>query len=688
MPASAQKKPIVASDLYRIAYIEAPRVSPDGRWIAYVHMTVDRMENGYKRSIWLAPTGGGKPIRLTRGSKDSQPRWSPDGSMLAFTSVRGDKPQVYLIRVGEPGGEARALTSMPNGATSPAWSPDGSQIAFLAGMNAEERAIEDSGEEEEPPADKFEAKQREERKEHQEKQRWDPRPLHRIPYREGTSFNDDRFAQVYVMPVDEGLTGDAAKPRRLTAVDANHDQPEWTPDGRYILTARTVDPEKDEPFRWMSLFRIRVKDGQNDQLTDETHSDNVPTPSPDGKRIAYVRVPVENMSAAQTRLTVMPSRGGKPRDLTLEFDRAVSAFEWSPDSSMLYFVAPSLGDTLVYRVPADGGEVEQVVSGHMETQYMHVGPDGGVAFAASTPMSPPELFWQPARSTRPRQLTSANKDFLDSVIVQKTQEMHFKSPSGVTLQGWYILPIGYEQGKKYPLAFNVHGGPHVMWSSSARSMWHEWQFHAASGYAVFYCNPRGADGYGQQFTDDLHAAWGDVAFDDLMAGIDALLKKGFVDEKRMALTGGSYGGYMTGWIVGHTNRFKCAVTQRGVYNLLSFYGTSDVPMLISNEYDVEPWEDPDLLWQHSPLAYAHKVRTPLLIIASENDYRVPIEQSEQLFAFIRRATNTPVELVRYPRDGHELSRSGEPDHRISRLKRMLGWFDKYCQPSRARKHRA
>lgn len=679
-----EKRPITIEDLYRIAYIEEPRVSPDGRWIAYVHLTVDKLENGYKRHIWLAPTDGGKPIQLTRGGKDSQPRWSPDGTLLAFTSARNDRPQVYVIPVGGTGGEARALTNMPNGAVGAAWSPDGTHIAFLAGMNAEERAREDRGEQEQPPADKFEAKQRKERKDRDEQQRWDPRPVWRIPYREGTAFRDDRYAQVYVMPVAEGLEGDEAKPRRLTDIDANHTPPEWTPDGKHILTSRAVDPTRDEPFRWHSLFRISVKDGAAEQLTDEVHTDVMPLPSPDGKWIAYARTPFKRMTDSHTRLAVIPARGGKPRDLTLKLDREPVAFVWAPDSKSILFAAGDQGDLEIYRVAPRGGAVEKVVSGRIEVQYLDAGPDGGVAFAASTPTSPPELFWQAPGADEPLRLTDANTKFLDEVIVQPTHELRYHAPDGQELQGWYILPVGYQEGRKYPLAFNIHGGPHVMWSPATRSMWHEWQLHAASGYVVFYANPRGSLGYGEKFAQDLHADWGNVAFTDLMAGVDALLEKGFVNEKRMAVTGGSYGGYMTAWIVGHTDRFKCAVSQRGVYNAISFYGTSDVPMLITNEYDIEPWEDPALLWEHSPLAHAHKIKTPLLLIHSENDYRVPIEQAEQLFAFVRRATDTPVKLVRFPRDGHELSRSGEPEHRVRRLKEMVAWFDAYCKPRRGR----
>jgi dipeptidyl aminopeptidase/acylaminoacyl peptidase len=335
------------------------------------------------------------------------------------------------------------------------------------------------------------------------------------------------------------------------------------------------------------------------------------------------------------------------------------------------------GDTPVLRFSVDDSSVETIATNLSASEELNVGPNGEITFTAGTPVNPGELYWLPAKSDTFTPITDFNRKFLDEVIVQETIEMRFANSQGQEIQGWYLLPVGYEEGKQYPLALNIHGGPHAMWSAGTRTMFHEWQLHSARGYAVFFCNPRGSDGYGESYLKALHGAWGDVAFDDVMAGVDAFLEKGFVDKSRMAVTGGSYGGYMTAWVVGHTDRFASAVTQRGVYNLTSFYGTSDVPSLISYEFDVEPWEDPELLWKHSPLAYAHKIKTPLLIIHSENDYRVPIEQGEQLFAFVRRSGGT-VEMWRYPRDGHELSRSGEPEHRASRLTKMVEWFDKHC----------
>jgi len=677
---ASAKQAITAEDLYKIVHVEDPRISPDGRWVAYVQVSVDKLENGYKRNLWLVGKDGSAPIQITRSGKDSQPRWSPDSKTLAFTSARDEKPQIYLMRIAEPGGEPRALTSLPNGANSPTWSPDGSHIAFLAGMNADGRAKEDRGEEDPKPVDKLDGKHRKERREHDETKRFDPCIVQRLPYRTGTSFITDHFQQIYVIPTAENPEKDAGKPHRLTDVDADHNPPQWTPDGEHVLTARMGDPSGDEPWRWSNLYRIRVADASSEQLTDETYSSFTPSASPDGNWIAYIRFPRERLSERIARLTIIPAAGGEPGDLNLAFDRNIDDFRWMPNSTGLIFTALDDGNIEICKVSLENGRIEKIVSGNQHVESFDIANDAGIAYIVSTPANPTELFWQDFSVDAPAQMTHVNERFLESVIVQETHEFRWKSPSGEDIQGWYLLPVNYQEGKQYPLVFNIHGGPHVMWGPGMKSMWHEWQFNAARGYVVFYANPRGADGYGEAFQMALHGAWGDVAYEDLMAGIDALLERGFVDPKRMAVSGGSYGGYMTAWIVGHSDRFASAAALRGVYNLLGFPGTTDIPSFIATEMGVEPWEDPMFLWKHSPLAYAHQIKTPLLIIHSENDYRVPISEGEQLFAFVRRSGGT-VKLVRYPREGHELSRSGEPEHRVSSLTHLIDWFDEYCMRS-------
>ncbi len=672
------KRPMQVDDLYHIITTEDPQISPDGHWVVYVRVTLDKDDNSYKRNLWISPIQGGKPRQITRSGKDSQPRWSPDGAHLAFVSARDGKPQIYLLPM-TVGGEARALTSMMNGATSPEWSPNGEYIAFLSAMNEEERANE--GIEQIPPADKHDAKARKERQDEKDRKKFDPMVITKIPYRVGTSYLTDRHEQIYIIRTAEGLTGEEAKPRRLTNLSGNHEAPQWSHDGNFIYTAHQADISKDEPFRNSAIYRIDVNTGEETRLTDDTHTAFSPKPSPNGKWLAFTRFPIEGRKSlfqSIDRIAIMPLDGGDVIDINLELDRSSVTTNWAIDGNTLIFSLNSEGNTPIYKADIVSGVVELLSAGVFKVTGADVSPSGDLVVCASTDVCPIELMRLPVGEHALIPLTTFNASWLDNVTVQSTHEIRYPSPSGLDIHGWYLLPVGYEEGKQYPLIVNIHGGPHIMWGAGEPSMFHEWQYQAANGYVVFSCNPRGADGYGESFQKSITRNWGQPAFEDIMAGVDTLIQKGLIDTTRMAVTGGSYGGYMTAWVVSHTDRFACAASQRGVYNLISFYGTSDVPSLITGEFDIDPWEDPTFLWEHSPLAYAHKIKTPLLIIHAENDFRVPIEQGEQLFAFVRRSGGT-VKLLRYPREGHEMSRSGEPEHRVHHLTEMMTWFDTYCK---------
>lgn len=696
-------RPITIEDLYRLYDIEELQFTPDGCYIAYVRSQPQRESNDYQRNIWLvARDGQTPPLQLTRGGKDRQPRWSPDGKTLAFvrTPQAGEssaRPQIYLLPVFAPGGEARPLTQAQNGASTPRWSPDGQWLAFLAPSTAEERAEEDEGSEPDEPVDALDRQHRQERAQQEERERLDPRIIERIPYRQGTSYLDGRSAQICVIATSEAGE-EAAKARRLTDSEAPYTALEWAADGQSLLTARSAYPERDEPFRTMALYRIALEDGEEMRLTPEIEADGLaysnfaPQATPDGSgRIAYLRIPRELSSRANVRLTVLPADGttdgtsayelcGAGKAGTLE--RSVEQFAWAADGESLHFSAGDRGDVGIYRVGVRVEGVagyEQVVAGRQQVLSFALAADGALAYGSCTPDVPPELYVQEPGEAAVRQLTQLHAAFLSEVEVRETHELRWRSADGLEIQGWYVLPIGYEEGQRYPLALNIHGGPHAMWGPSGRTMWHEWQCHAAAGYVVLFCNPRGSDGYGEAFRDGAHNAWGEKDMPDVMAGVDELLARGLIDEGRLAITGGSYGGFMTTWIIGHTTRFAAAVTQRGVYALPAFVGTTDVPSFIENEFGAWPWQDYEHLWERSPLRYAPRITTPTLIIHSENDYRVPLSEAEQLFLAIRKATDAPVRLLQFPRDGHELSRSGEPRHRVQRLQAMLEWFDRYCK---------
>ena len=300
-----------------------------------------------------------------------------------------------------------------------------------------------------------------------------------------------------------------------------------------------------------------------------------------------------------------------------------------------------------------------------------------LAFIAGTPDIPSDLYIRDDQNEEHR-LTNINESYLSNKDVRTPEELNFTAPDGQQVQGWLVRPPANDHASKPPLAVNIHGGPHTMWGPSFRTMWHEWQVLAHHGYAVFFCNPRGSEGYGKNFQTAIFNNWGYSDSPDILAGIDAVLASGEFDSTRICVTGGSYGGYMTAWLVSHDHRFSAAVAQRGVYNLTSLYGTSDAYELIEDGFEGRPAENLDRLARHSPLTYAHQIQTPLLLLHSEQDYRAPIADAEQMFSILRRL-GREVEFVRYPREGHELSRSGELKHRIDRLQRIVDWFDQYSQ---------
>ncbi|MCW5850534.1 MAG: S9 family peptidase [Anaerolineae bacterium] len=678
------KTPVVPEDIYQLGWPEDPRLSPDGRWVAYVRVSVDKAKNSYRRAIWLAAADGALPPRqFTSGQgSDHSPRWSPDGRRLAFVSNReGEKDQVYVMVVD--GGEARSLTCLETGARSPAWSPDGSQIACVARVSAEDREREDRGEKTAPPADKYEAEIRKVEDRRRREQSEDPRIALRLPYRTGTTFLDEKRNHIYVVPSDPDA--EDKTPRRLTTGDGNWGPPGWAPDGQSLVATRQLDPQQESLFLGRCLWSVPLAGGEPALLAGPPYSyagngpaagGDGPLTSPDGQWIATLRIPEEKATNRNTRLAVLPAAGGEARDLTIELDRSVMGFRWTPEGELLAAVEDR-GDLGLYRVGLDGA-AERVIWGRRIIQSFDTGPKGRVTFTASMPDNPGDVWMADTDGDEPvRPLTQLQAKYLAGRTVVIPEEIWYTAPDGLDIQGWIVYPTGFDPAGQYPLAVFIHGGPHTMWGPSFVSLWADWQSAVGRGYVVFFCNPRGSEGYGQAFQEALYDGWGEADYQDILSGIDTVVARGGIDSNRICVTGGSYGGFMTAWLISHDQRFRAAVAQRGVYHLMSFYGTSDAYELIENEFEGPPWERVEKLWRHSPLAYAHQIQTPLLILHAELDYRVPISDAEQLFALLRRLGRT-VELVRYPREGHELTRSGEPKHRIDHLTRILDWFDKYA----------
>lgn len=693
---------ITPESLYDLINLDDVRLSSDGTLAVFVRQTVDAATNGYKRNIWIKDLQSDLPAEpFTSGNKDGAPRFSPDGSRLAFASTRDDKAQVYVLNMR--GGEAHSIAAHANGVGGFEWSPDGKRIAYLVSVRADERTRED--EERQDGAknvereaqgqaaavkDPFVAKQDKERKAHEEALRFDPRAIRRMPYRTGTSFMEEKWSHIYIDDVPSDFSDEtphASKPVRVTEGEDSFDHPTWLPDGSGLISALSREIESPRWYMYTDVVRIgldKTAEGKPTRtltrLTQAGYSCYSPQVSPDGQWIAYERSLEDRPGHRIQSVAILPAQTQSadvaPVELTAELDRNVEIVRWHPKSTHLYFTLLKDGHVNLWRVAIGDKKIEQLTALNHDITSFDVDPTGRVVFAAATMQDPSALYVREVDGVV-HTLYKPNRNFLAAHELGEIERIQYPSDDYL-IEGWVLKPPQYEPGIKYPLVVEIHGGPHVQWTASFPSMFHEWQTLAHKGYMVFFCNPRGADGYGEKFMGANWKDWGPGPMRDVLRGVDELIARGDVDPERMAVTGGSYGGYLTAWIIGHDQRFKAAVAQRGVYNLISMRGTTDIPLFNDFESGFTPWENINSLWEQSPLAHVPNIHTPLLIEHSEQDYRVPMEQAEQLFQALV-LLKKPVELLRWPREGHEISRSGEPRHRMQRLQRMIEWFERYVR---------
>ncbi len=702
MTVATTTRPITIEDLTRIKLISDPRPSPDGTRVAYVVTAMDTEEDAYRSQIWLVPAGGDgedEPIRYTGGRNDSAPRWSPDGRRLAFVSKRGDgteggekeaKPQVWVLDTA--GGEARQVTKLKNGASDPVWSPDSARLACIARVGGaddrEDEAAPAVAAREDGGAGEGDDQRGKARKS-------DVKVITRIRYKADGIHRllvDEGHRHLFVVEVPEEWD-EPVEARQITSGEFDHGTPAWSPDGRTLAFAANRTPLPDRDFNnYTDIWTVPAEGGEPRKLTEGRGPSSAPAFSPDGATIAFFghTNPEPYRRYANTNLWAVPADGSAPpRNLTGGFDRSLTAGvgsdlragaaaqypQWTPDGAAVFVPAIERGAAHIYRVGVADGAVTRVVGGERGVLNFALTADGRrLVFAATDALGPNDLFACNADGSDERRLTRVNAELLGELRLSVPEHFVYTGVGGWEIDGWLMKPVDFEEGRQYPLVLEIHGGPA---SQYGWAFFHEFQLLAARGYGVLFTNPRGSTGKGAAFTVSNRSRWGEEDYGDLMAGVDAALARGWVDPARLGVAGGSFGGFMTAWIVGHTDRFKAAVTMRCVSNLLSFFGTSDIGFtFVEMQFETEPWDDVGKLLHYSPISYVKNMVTPLLILHSEEDYRCPIEQGEQLFIALKKL-GRETEFVRFPDEDHNLSRNGKPAHRVERLRHITRWFERH-----------
>ncbi len=637
-------------DYFRLESVGQPALSPDGNWVAFVRTIIIKDDNRRQSEIWLSPTdGSAPPIRLTNPAHNStSPRWSPDGKLLAFSSRReipGKEQEqttsIWFLRMDGPGGEAFQIEGVEG---EPIFSPDNLWIAFTK----------------ETPPKKDDPRDFTSELERQLHERFEGRAYDWMGFRFDRRgyLPDPRDPaatppeELYILP----RAGGAAK--QITVLGVDVQSAVWRPDSGALVVVADSRQRDEYTYERADLWVVDI-DGNARRLTDDGYNHSSPTWSPDGRSLAFRRakgldlvIEAKQDHGAPVDLFRMPAEGGPMENLTSSWDLRPGEPRWSADGLYIYYSASVGGDSHLFRVPASGDAVEQITRGDRQLSGFSVSSAfDRMAFTVTDPLRPPEVYLARIDGSEETKLSEFNDSLVAEVEPRPAERILYKSKDGTEIEGWILFPSDYDSAKgPYPMILAIHGGPHGAYGNSFSFQFQLW---ASQGYVVLYTNPRGSSSYGEQFLFATWGGWGFLDFEDVMGGVDYALEHYAIDESRLGVTGYSYGGFLTNWVIGHTTRFKAAIVGAGISNWISDYGTADIPRTKESEFYGPPWEEKsgELLRRSSPIYYAGRVTTPTLFIHGESDFRVPIEQGEQMYTALKKR-RVPAKFIRYPDSYH------------------------------------